>query len=67
MPTGPACSARSRATGAERVIVTHGYEAVMVRWLLQQGLQAEAFVTEYGDDAIEADAIATVATEEPAA
>ena len=56
-----------RATGAERVIVTHGYEAVMVRWLLQQGWQAEAFVTEYGDDAIEADAIATVSAEEPAA
>ena len=28
------------ATGAERVIVTHGYEAVMVRWLEEQGLQA---------------------------
>ena len=37
------------ATGAERVIVTHGYEAVMVRWLEQQGLQAGAFRTEYGD------------------
>ncbi len=39
-----------RATGAERVIVTHGYEAVMVRWLQQQGLQAGSFRTEYGDD-----------------
>jgi putative mRNA 3-end processing factor len=39
------------ATGAERVIVTHGYEAVMVRWLQQQGLQAGSFSTEYGDDA----------------
>ena len=39
-----------RATGAERVIVTHGYEAVMVRWLQAQGLQAGAFATEYGDD-----------------
>jgi putative mRNA 3-end processing factor len=39
------------ATGAERVIVTHGYEAVMVRWLQQQGLQAGSFRTEYGDDA----------------
>jgi putative mRNA 3-end processing factor len=39
------------ATGAERVIVTHGYEAVMVRWLQQQGLQAGSFATEYGDDA----------------
>jgi putative mRNA 3-end processing factor len=38
------------ATGAERVIVTHGYEAVMVRWLREQGLQAESFATEYGAD-----------------
>lgn len=38
------------ATGAQRVIVTHGYEAVMVRWLVEQGLQAEAFATEYGDE-----------------
>ena len=37
------------ATGAERVIVTHGYEAVMVRWLAEQGLEASAFETEYGD------------------
>ncbi len=36
------------ATGAERVIVTHGYEAVMVRWLQQQGLQAGSFRTEFG-------------------
>lgn len=38
------------ATGASRVIVTHGYEAVMVRWLQQQGLQAGSFRTEYGDE-----------------
>ena len=38
------------ATGAERVIVTHGYEAVMVRWLAEQGLQAASFSTEYGGD-----------------
>ena len=43
-----------RATGAERVIVTHGYEAVMVRWLREQGLDAGAFRTEYGDERIEA-------------
>ncbi len=36
------------ATGADRVIVTHGYEAVMVRWLEQQGLQAGSFRTEFG-------------------
>jgi putative mRNA 3-end processing factor len=40
------------ATGARRVIVTHGYEAVMVRWLVQQGLEAGAFKTEYGDEAL---------------
>ena len=38
------------ATGAERVIVTHGYEAVMVRWLTEQGLEAGSFATEYGDE-----------------
>lgn len=46
------------ATGASRVIVTHGYEAVMVRWLAGQGLQAGSFATEYGDEAIEADGAA---------
>ncbi len=39
------------ATGAERVIVTHGDAAVMVRWLQAQGLDAGAFQTEYGDEA----------------
>jgi ABC-type dipeptide/oligopeptide/nickel transport system permease component len=34
----------------KRVIVTHGYEAVMVRWLQQQGLQAGSFKTEFGDE-----------------
>ena len=48
-----------RASGAERVIVTHGYEATMVRWLREQGWQAGAFATEYGDDALD-DAAATV-------
>ena len=43
------------ATGAGRVIVTHGYEAVMTRWLQQQGLQASPLDTEYGDDVIEDD------------
>jgi len=38
-----------RATGAERVIVTHGQEAVLVRWLNEQGLRAQTFNTEYGD------------------
>ncbi len=58
------------ATGAQRVIVTHGYVPVMVRWLREQGLQAEAFETEFGDDneqaataqADDSDAQATVDT-----
>jgi putative mRNA 3-end processing factor len=41
------------ATGAQRVIVTHGYEAVMVRHLQERGLQASSFQTEYGDERIE--------------
>ena len=48
------------ATGAERVIVTHGYEAVMVRWLTDQGLQAGSFSTEYGTQDEEVPAAATV-------
>jgi putative mRNA 3-end processing factor len=38
------------ATGASRVIVTHGQVAVIVRWLREQGLEAEAFATEFGDE-----------------
>ncbi len=41
------------ATGAGRVIVTHGSVPVMVRYLSEQGLQAGAFHTEYGGDALE--------------
>ncbi|MCE4556902.1 ligase-associated DNA damage response exonuclease [Pelomonas cellulosilytica] len=40
-----------RATGAQRVIVTHGDEGALVRYLAESGLQAEAFATEYGDEA----------------
>jgi putative mRNA 3-end processing factor len=38
------------ATGAERIMVTHGSTAVMVRWLCEQGLDAQVFKTEYGTD-----------------
>lgn len=54
------------ATGAQRVIVTHGSSAAMVRYLGEQGLQAEAFDTEYGDDSIEADTVAAASGEEGA-
>jgi putative mRNA 3-end processing factor len=38
------------ATGAERVFVTHGSVAVLVRWLTEQGLEAQGFATEYGQE-----------------
>ena len=44
------------ATGAQRVIVTHGSIPVMVRYLTEQGLEAGAFQTEYGDELGEEDA-----------
>jgi putative mRNA 3-end processing factor len=50
----PGLQSAIRATGASRVIVTHGYEAVMVRWLDEQGLQAGAFKTEYDDERADA-------------
>ena len=49
------------ATGAGRVIVTHGSIPVMVRYLAGQGLQAQAFETEYGDDPIEEQVVAAPA------
>jgi putative mRNA 3-end processing factor len=41
------------ATGAQRVIVTHGSVATIVRGLQQTGLDAGAFDTEYGDDEVD--------------
>lgn len=38
------------ATGAERIFVTHGSVATMVRYLTEQGLDAAGFKTEYGDE-----------------
>ncbi len=55
------------ATGAECVIVTHGQIEPMVCWLREQGLDAGAFRTEYGDDAIEADTAENDNTNESAA
>ena len=52
----PGLMAAIGATGAQRVIVTHGSVPVMVRYLREQGLEAEAFDTEYGGDDVEGDA-----------
>jgi putative mRNA 3-end processing factor len=49
----PGLHAAIAATGAQRVIVTHGSVPVMVRHLQELGLQAEAFDTQYGDEQAE--------------
>ncbi len=44
------------ATGAERVLVTHGFTGPVVRWLREHGLEADALATRYEgerDDAAE--------------
>jgi putative mRNA 3-end processing factor len=44
-----------RETGAERVFVTHGYTAVVARWLSEQGLEAHPLETRYAGDEEETD------------
>ena len=39
-----------KETGAERVCVTHGYTAVVARWLSEQGLDAHPLETRYAGD-----------------
>jgi putative mRNA 3-end processing factor len=52
----PGLNAAIRATGAQRVLVTHGQVPVMVRWLCEQGLDAQALRTEFtGEDGAEAE------------
>jgi putative mRNA 3-end processing factor len=38
------------ATGAERVLVTHGYVAPVVRWLREHAVDAYGLDTHYGDE-----------------
>ncbi|WP_343292175.1 ligase-associated DNA damage response exonuclease [Vandammella animalimorsus] len=46
----PGLQSAIAATGTQRIIVTHGHIATMVRWLNGQGLHAQAFATDYGHD-----------------
>jgi putative mRNA 3-end processing factor len=46
----PGLLAAIAATGAARIIVTHGYVEPLVRYLGEQGLESGAFKTEFGDD-----------------
>ncbi|GAB4433295.1 MAG: ligase-associated DNA damage response exonuclease [Chloroflexi bacterium OHK40] len=51
----PGLLAAIAATGAERVWATHGYSAVLARWLQEQGLEAIAVPTRFeGEPAAEA-------------
>jgi putative mRNA 3-end processing factor len=58
------------ATGASRVIVTHGHVQPLVRWLTEQGIEAGAFATAYGqeadDEAVSTDSAATAASQRKA-
>lgn len=44
-----------RATEAERILVTHGSVATLVRWLRGQGWSADGLSTRYGDEVLEAE------------
>jgi len=47
------------ATGAERILLTHGYTSVVARWLQSQGKNADIIATRYTgerDDAQETEA-----------
>jgi putative mRNA 3-end processing factor len=54
------------ATGATRVLVTHGSVAPLVRFLKDNGKDARAIAADYGDDALEDAALAEEPTPAPA-
>jgi len=39
-----------KATGAEQVFVTHGFQAALSRYLHEQGIQSREVKTAYGDE-----------------
>ncbi|MBC8159784.1 MAG: hypothetical protein H7Z42_01080 [Roseiflexaceae bacterium] len=47
----PSLTAAIEATGAERIWVTHGYTAVVARWLNERGYDAHAVPTRFEGDA----------------
>jgi putative mRNA 3-end processing factor len=59
----PGLNAAIRETGAETILVTHGYTAVFRRWLAEQGYDARIVETEFEGEAIDA----SEAEPEPAA
>jgi len=49
----PGLNAAIKATGAERVFVTHGYTAQFAQWLTEQGYDAGIVETEFGGNPLE--------------
>lgn len=45
----PALNEAIAATGAERILVTHGFRGPVVQWLTEQGYRAEAVETHFDD------------------
>lgn len=60
----PALLSSIDATGAECIMVTHGYRAPMVRWLTEHGLQAKALETRFEGERDESGDIETAAVVE---
>ncbi len=50
----PGLNAAIRETGAETILVTHGYTSVFRRWLAEQGFDARIVETEFEGEAIDA-------------
>lgn len=46
------------ATGAEKVLVTHGYRSQLVRWLIDNGRAAEAIDTRFEGETVAEEAVA---------
>ena len=59
----PGLIAAIEATGAERILVTHGYTETLTRYLREKGLDARALTTSYGDDEDVGDAAAPAEAE----
>jgi putative mRNA 3-end processing factor len=63
----PALNAAIEATGAARVVVTHGYRDEMTRWLRERGFAATAVETRFEGETVEAPAAGAEAVAEPPA
>lgn len=55
-----------KATGAERVYVTHGYTAAFARWLSENGIEAHEGRTQYEGELAEINEVTDTSGEENA-